>query len=92
MPGVDGRGYRRQSDAADNTAFVASLGNAFDKTAIQHEPGNKLVLATNPDGSCKKPCVTLQQLAAVSFKVRVSPPIHQFVTASGSAITFPLKT
>ena len=79
------RGYRRQSDAADVTAFVACLGNAWDKDTIQREPGNKLVLATNPDGSCKKPCVTMEQLACISFKVRALPDTNQVVSASGSA-------
>jgi hypothetical protein len=71
---------------------VVSLGNAFDKTAIQCELGNRLVLITNLDGSCKKPCVTLEQLAAFSFKVRAMPQTHEFVTASGSAITIHLKS
>lgn len=70
VPGPDGRGFRRLSDAADNTAFVVCVGGSFDKAAVKRMPGNHLVLATNTDGSCKKPCVTLQQLAAVSFKVR----------------------
>ena len=63
--------YRRQHDAADHMPFVVALAAAFDRGAIKKEPGNRLVLATLPDGTISRPAVTLQQLTAVSFKVLI---------------------
>ncbi len=63
--------YRRQHDAADHLPFVVALAAAFDRGAVKKEPGNRQVLAMLPDGTQARPAVTLQQLAAVSFKVLI---------------------
>ncbi len=56
-------------DAADKIPFVTVLANAFDKNAIKKSP-TTVSLLTIADGSYAKPRVTLEQLAAISFKVQ----------------------
>ena len=43
------------------------------RCVIKREPGSRRVLTMQPDGTQAKPTVTLQQLAAISFKVRLHP-------------------
>lgn len=72
--GNQGQAYRRQRDVADHPPFVVALAAAFDRGVTRKETGGRLVLALQADGTLVKPTVTLQQLAAVSFKVMV--PSH----------------
>lgn len=74
--GNQGTAYRRQNDVADQTPFVTALASAFDRGAVNRENGHhNFVLKRLPDGTVAKPTVTLQQLAAISFKVLVSCPM-----------------
>ena len=49
--------------------FCIALAVAFDKGTQGKETGNRVVLATQSDGSLMKPTVTLEQFATVAFKV-----------------------
>ena len=71
LAGNLGTAYRRQNDVADNISFVVALAAAFDRGVTKKEQGSRLVLQMLPDGTQAKPTVTMQQLAAVSFKVLV---------------------
>lgn len=51
--------------------FAVALGAAFDRGAVKRDQGGRWILAVQLDGMQDKPVVTMQQLAAVSFKVLV---------------------
>lgn len=66
-----GFAYRRHNDVADNMPFAVALGAAFDLGAVKRDQVGRWILAVQLDGTQAKPVVTMQQLAAVSFKVLV---------------------
>lgn len=74
--GHQGDAFRRGQDAADHTPFCVALASSFDKAAQRKEAGNRVVLATQSDGTLMKPTVTLEQLAAVAFKVISCIQLH----------------
>ena len=66
--GRQGSNYRRVADVADEVPFVTALAVAFDKGATTKDRDGRWILQ-QLDGEDVKPCVTIQQLGAISFKV-----------------------